>query len=66
MVLSDVHLYAAFGRPASRLWRGKSVAGYTGLMLAQTVAHTDGQTRRILKYRWFIFLLTTGRRHGDW
>jgi len=30
----------------------QSVDGYTGLMLAQTVAHTDGQTRRILKYRY--------------
>jgi len=27
------------------------VAVYKGLMLAETVAHTDGQTLRILKYR---------------
>ena len=29
----------------------QSVAVYKGLMLAEIVAHTDGQTLRILKYR---------------
>ena len=37
--------------PDTSVTAAQSVAGYKGLMLAETVAHTDGQTLRILKYR---------------